>query len=273
MHAFLTDVANMWTRGLTHDLQRYVIFSVAVWFSLWVVLRTVMRPRKIRETTPPARQMVSEFLHSTRSIAIFSTVSVGINLLEWAGVYPLSKIAVSWGALWFWVSLVVMIIAHDAYIYWTHRLMHRPRWFRNTHRRHHRSNNPSPFTAYNFDVAEAFVNVAFVLLWPLIFPTPWEVTGLFMLHQIFRNTLLHSGYELMPARADGRPWLDFMTTTVHHDLHHAQASHNYGAWFTWWDRWMGTEHPEYYGRFAKVAWRPGWPRTLVEAVRPFDRTA
>jgi hypothetical protein len=56
--------------------------------------------------------------------------------------------------------------------------------------------------------------VAFVALWPLIVPTPWPVIGLFMLHQIFRNTMLHAGYELWPARANGKPWFDWITTTT-----------------------------------------------------------
>jgi sterol desaturase/sphingolipid hydroxylase (fatty acid hydroxylase superfamily) len=43
-----------------------------------------------------------------------------------------------------------------------------------------------------------------------------------------------------------------MTTVTHHDLHHARAGTNYGLWFTWWDRMMGTEDPTYYARFAEV---------------------
>jgi sterol desaturase/sphingolipid hydroxylase (fatty acid hydroxylase superfamily) len=68
----------------------------------------------------------------------------------------------------------------------------------------------------------------------------------------------------MPARPDGRPLLDFLTTTTHHDLHHGQAGYNYAAWFTWWDRWMGTEHPQYLERYAKAAWRPLKTRTAPE---------
>ena len=60
---------------------------------------------------------------------------------------------------------------------------------------------------------------------------------------------------LTPARRDGRPMFDWMTTVTHHDLHHAQAGWNYGLYFTWWDRWMGTEHPQYHARFAAVATR------------------
>lgn len=264
MPSFLADLADLWVHNVVFDLRRYVIFAVAVWLILWVALNRPLRSRKIRDESPTNRQLVTEFLYSARSIAIFSTIGVGMTLLDRAGFYPMAQMAAGWGWAWAAISLVVMIVAHDAYFYWTHRLMHRPRVFRRTHLRHHRSNNPSPFTAYSFDVAEALLMVAFMVVWPLIFPTPWTVPGLFMLHQIFRNTLLHSGYELMPARADGRPWLDFLTTTTHHDLHHAQAGWNYAAWFTWWDRWMGTEHPEYHARYAAAAWRPFVPPEKVK---------
>jgi sterol desaturase/sphingolipid hydroxylase (fatty acid hydroxylase superfamily) len=226
-----------------------------------VALAWLLRNRRIRAERPAARQMAFEFLFSIRSILIFSTMGVGLTLLDWAGAYPLADMATHWGPVWFGVSLVGMILAHDAYYYWVHRWMHHPRQFRAFHRRHHRSNNPSPFTAYSFDVREAVMMVSFVILWPLITPTPWSVIPFFMLHQIFRNTLLHCGYELMPARANGKPWLDFLTTTTHHDLHHAEAGYNHGLYFTWWDRWMGTEHPDYHTRYAQAAWRIGGPRT------------
>jgi sterol desaturase/sphingolipid hydroxylase (fatty acid hydroxylase superfamily) len=252
----LNDVPHIWLSNLFVDTRRYVIFAVAVWLVLWVVLRHPLRARKIRPETPPAGQLRTEFFYSVRSIAVFSTVGIGINLLEDAGLYPLSAAAGHWGPVWFAVSLVAMIVGQDAWIYVTHRWMHRPRWFRTFHRRHHRSNNPSPFTAYSFDLGEALLMVVFVVLWPLLVPTPWGVIPLFMFHQIFRNTLLHSGYELTPARADGRPWFGWLTTTTHHDLHHAQAGYNFAPWFTWWDRWLGTEHPEYLARYAEVARRP-----------------
>jgi sterol desaturase/sphingolipid hydroxylase (fatty acid hydroxylase superfamily) len=258
-HAF-SVAAHVWAGELNFTLTRYVIFATGVWVLLWIVLSSWLRPRKIRDETPPARQLITEFLVSLRSMAIFATVSVGIDLLDHAGAYPLQALARSWGPLWFWTSLVITIVVHDAYFYWTHRFMHLPQFFRRTHRRHHRSNNPSPFTAYSFDLAEAGLMVIFFVVWPMLFPMPWAANALFGLYQIARNTLLHCGYELTPARANGRPWLDFITTTTHHDLHHAQAGYNYAAWFTWWDRWMGTEHPEYYARFASAAWRPRFGR-------------
>jgi sterol desaturase/sphingolipid hydroxylase (fatty acid hydroxylase superfamily) len=149
-----------------------------------------------------------------------------------------------------------MIVAHDAYFYWAHRLSHHRRLFRWVHRRHHLSNNPSPFTAYSFDLPEALLMGSFVPLWVLVVPTSWVVVDLFVLHQIVRNTLLHCGIEVMPARRDGRPLFDWMTTTTHHDLHHGKVGWNFGLYFTWWDRWLGTEHPEYHRHFAAAVRRP-----------------
>ncbi len=258
--------AEQWLMNVSTDLTRYIIFAVGVWFVLWIALAKPLAGRKIRPDSPKTKQMLIEFGASLRSIAIFSTIGLLTFALEGLGLLPGPRIASEWGAPWAWTSLALMIVAHDAYFYWTHRAIHDPRLFRAFHRRHHKSNNPSPFTAYSFDIGEAAINGSFVPLWMIVVPTQWWVVGLFMLHQIVRNTLGHSGYELFPARRDGRPVLDFLTTTTHHDLHHSSAGSNYGLYFTWWDRLMGTEHPDYYARFAGATRKPLLPRGATSAV-------
>jgi sterol desaturase/sphingolipid hydroxylase (fatty acid hydroxylase superfamily) len=64
-----------------------------------------------------------------------------------------------------------------------------------------------------------------------------------------RNVLGHAGFELMPAGFARCRWLGWLTTATHHDLHHETFRWNYGLYFTWWDRLMGTEHPGYLERF------------------------
>lgn len=248
--ADLYAFADRWTGSLIHDLSHYAVLAVGLWLLIWVLLARPLAGRKIRAERPPARQLALEFAISLRSLAIFSTIGALLFMVDRAGYLPGPAIAASWGPVWPWVALLLMIVGHDAYFYWTHRLIHDPRLFRAFHRRHHRSHNPSPFTAYSFDLGEAAINASFVPIWMVLVPTPWEMLGLFMLHQIVRNTIGHSGYELYPARRDGKPLFDFMTTTTHHDIHHAEAGYNYGLYFTWWDRLMGTEHPDYYARFA-----------------------
>lgn len=249
----LPPLATHWLLLMAGDMARYALFATLFWALFWVILARPLTARRIRAQRPPARQLLREFAYSLRSTAVFATISLLPAIALKAGWMNGDALARTLSPAWFWLSLALMIVAHDAYFYWVHRLAHQPALFRRVHRRHHLSNNPSPFTAYSFDVAEAVLMGAFVPLWVLIVPTQWLAVDLFVLHQIVRNTLLHAGLELMPARRDGRPLIDWLTTTTHHDLHHGRMGWNFGLYFTWWDRWMGTEHPHYHARFAAAA--------------------
>lgn len=266
----LSSLFASWLAGIRLDLGRYVVFAVGVWFILWVVLAPVLKSRKIRPSIPAASQLLLEFACSIRSIAVFTTICLSMFGLYYAGLLSGPKVAAAWGPVWFWVSVALVILAHDTWFYWTHRLIHHPRLFRSFHRRHHKSHNPSPFTAYSFDIGEAALNALFVPLWMACVPTEWSALAIFMAHQLVRNTLGHAGYELFPATRDGRPRLDWLTTVTHHDMHHGEAGWNFGLYFTFWDRLMGTEHPQYLARFAAVVQnRPAEvvlaPQTLGQA--------
>lgn len=262
----LTAFGTHWVLLMLGDVIRYALFATAFWALLWIVLDRPLAGRRIRSDRPQGRQLRTEFLYSIRSTAVFATISLLPAIALKAGWMNGDAIAETWGPWWFGASLILMIISHDAYFYWVHRLAHRRGLFRWVHRRHHLSNNPSPFTAYSFDLAEAVLMGSFVPLWIMLVPTDWVVVDLFVLHQIIRNTLLHCGIEVMPARRDGRPLFDWMTTTTHHDLHHGRIKWNFGLYFTWWDRWMGTEHPEYHCRFAAAVRHPGSDPTVRATV-------
>ena len=255
MHAFLADIGHSWLANATADLRRYVVFAVSVWFILWVALAAVLRGRKIRETTPQRAQLEKEFLFSVRSIMVFSTVGIGVTLMARAGLYPLAHRPRPGGP--------VVLLQPGGHGRRSRRLLlldapadARPAAVPP------RAPPPPPVeqsvAVHRLQLRRARGRADGGLHGALApgVPTPWAVTSLFVIHQIFRNTLLHCGYELMPMRRNGKPWLDFLTTTTHHDLHHGQAGYNYAAWFTWWDRWMGTEHPEYHARYAQAARRP-----------------
>lgn len=251
----LADIARHWLMGFESDIAKYIVAAPLAWLVLCVLLAPALAGRKIRPDTPPARQHLAELFCSVRSVAVFSTVSLASLGLERAGLMWGPALRAHGGALWIAASFALTVLAHDAYFYWAHRLMHRPQLFRVFHRRHHRSHNPTPFTAYSFDLAEAAVMAAFTPAWLLLVPVAWPAFAGFMIHQIARNVIGHSGYELFPATRDGRPLFDWMTSVTHHDLHHAQAGYNYGLYFTWWDRWMGTEHPAYHAKFAAAVRR------------------
>ncbi|MEO1489000.1 MAG: sterol desaturase family protein, partial [Pseudomonadota bacterium] len=137
-----------------------------------------------------------------------------------------------------------------------------------THLHHHKSRTPTPWTAYSFTAWEAALEAAFMPLFLLI----TSFLGLtyagfailfFLWHMIIRNVMAHAGSELFPAGWVDNPLTDWISTTTHHDLHHS-SGHNYGFYFTFWDRWMGTEHPRYKEEFRKSA-KPlalPWPKSM-----------
>lgn len=185
-------------------------------------------------------------------------VYIGITVaLVWGvNMGYLHRIGRSYGLLNDLALFAVMVVAHDTYFYWAHRALHHPLLYKRFHLAHHRSVTPTPFAAYSFSVGEATVMGMFVLVWQWFIPTPATVFLPFILFQIIRNAMGHAGLELMP-----RWWLStrltrWINTTTHHDLHHAGSfNHNYGLYFTFWDEWMGTEHPEYRAKFAEVVGR------------------
>mgnify|MGYP002789594071 FL=1 len=238
------------------EVSRYAVAAFGVFALVNVLLAGVLAERKIRTDSPTRDQILREIAASVRTCAVFAAIALLTIAGTEAGVLKSYDDPAARGWPWFWGSIVVLIVLHDAFFYWTHRLMHHPRLFRRFHRLHHKSFNPSPFTAYSFNAPEAAVHGVFVTLSLLFIPVSQPAIFIFLAHMILRNVIGHSGYELFPARRDGRPVFDWMTSVTHHDLHHAQAGWNYGLYFTWWDRLMKTEHPLYHEKFAQAVRRP-----------------
>ncbi len=262
-HARLIEAADPMTLAigvflhiLPNDFMRYLLGAGGVFLLVNVIFAGRLAGRKIRPSVPGAEQMRREFAISMRTTVIFALAGVVSVLGAKFGLMDTYYAPRERGWGYFLFTLVILIVAHDAWFYWTHRLIHHPRLFRRVHRTHHRSHNPSPWTAYSFDMGEAAINAAYLPLILLVLPVSMQAIILFLLHMIMRNAMGHCGYELFPSRRNGRPLFDWMTTVTHHDLHHAQAGWNYGLYFTWWDRLMGTEHPLYHEKFAAAVRKP-----------------
>jgi len=253
---FWVSILGIYSAGLQFDFVRYLVGAGGVFLVVNLIGARWLGERKIREKSPEPRQMVREFAISLRTIAVFGFAGLTTMILRNYGIIEFYINPMERGIGYFIFSLFALIILHDAWFYWTHRLIHDPRLFRRCHRTHHKSHNPSPWTSYSFDISEAAINAVFLPLVLMLIPTAPLAVFLFLGHMIIRNAMGHSGYELFPSHRNGRPMFDWMTSVTHHDLHHAQAGWNFGLYFTWWDRMMGTEHPAYHEKFADAVRRP-----------------
>jgi sterol desaturase/sphingolipid hydroxylase (fatty acid hydroxylase superfamily)/uncharacterized protein (DUF2147 family) len=241
---------------LITDFLRYFIAAGAAYLIFWILFKRQWRHRIIQQKPLQAAMMWSEFRYSMSTVLIFAAIGVGILTAKNVGYTLIYDDFAEWGWVWYFVSVALMLLLHDAYFYWTHRLMHHPKVFRHVHLVHHRSTNPSPWAAYSFHPIEAVVEAGIFVL--IVFTIPAHRLALltFLVYMITRNVLGHLGIEFLPNRFMKNRWVNWHTTTTHHDLHHKHFNGNYGLYFTWWDRWCGTEQACYRDTFDEVTRRP-----------------
>jgi Delta7-sterol 5-desaturase len=248
---------------LALEAGRYLVTAGLASLIIWAFWRAWFHARKIQARNACAADYRREVTASLRTALIFSLAGFGMHIAAKGGWLTIYGDFLVRGPAYFALTLAAMVIAHDAYFYWTHRVMHHPRLFRTFHWTHHKSKTPTPWTAYAFDAPEAVVTVAFVPLWAAIVPMHDLALYAFVTWQIVRNVMGHAGVEL--SAASGRPsrLFGWLNTTTHHDLHHQHGRSNYGLYFTWWDRLMATENPEYQGRVAQIVQRSRAARRAV----------
>lgn len=144
--------------------------------------------------------------------------------------------------LWYLpVSVLAYLAAHDTWFYWTHRLMHRPWWFRLAHAVHHDSRPPTAWAAMAFHPIEALTGA--VVIPVLVFVVPIHAGALAVVLSIMTimGVTNHMGWEIWPSFLWRGPIGGGLITASHHQRHHAEYRCNYGLYFRFWDRVCGTD--------------------------------
>lgn len=241
----------VWPTILALDLARYLI-AAGLLVGVLCAFARPLASRRIQQRRATFADRQREFGFSLLTVLVFSLVGFGVYFGSQHGVFRIYSGELP-GTGRLLIELAIFVLLHDAYFYWAHRAMH-TRWlFRRVHRLHHRSRTPTPWAAYAFAPPEALLEAAIMPLAALLLPIHELTAFLFLTHMILRNVIGHAGVEMFPSWWLRAPLLRLVTTTTHHDLHHSHGGYNFGLYFTWWDRWMNTEHPEYAIRFVAAA--------------------
>ncbi len=144
--------------------------------------------------------------------------------------------------LWYLpLSLFLYLFAHDTWFYWTHRLMHRPKWFRIAHAVHHASRPPTAWAAMSFHPIEALTGAVVIPALVFFIPVHVGVLGMVLGIMTLMGVTNHMGWEMFPK------WLvhsrvgNWVITASHHQRHHDAYRCNYGLYFRFWDRLCRTD--------------------------------
>lgn len=251
MSLYLAGSKNFWII-LTVVFLRYLFLASAAFLTFYVIKRQSWRFKKIQWKFPVLQDYTREFLSSVLTSIIFAFVGY-IVFLTPVSSYTQTYFKIDQhGWLYLVISVVVTIFLHDAYFYWMHRLMHQKQLFPWVHRVHHISTNPSPWAAFAFHPLEAVVEAGIIILVAFLYPIHPLAIGIFLLFMMIYNVYGHLGYELYPRGFSTSKIGRWINTSVNHNMHHQYFNGNYGLYFLFWDRWMGTLRPDYDRHFEAV---------------------
>ena len=152
-------------------------------------------------------------------------------------------------------SLVLVIFLQDTYFYFTHRLAHHPKCYKWLHQGHHHFKNPTPWTAFSFDPAEAMIQAIYLMGVVFIIPMHFSVLCAVVLVMTLGALIHHFGFRLFEDSAFGR-WLgSWMVGPLHHWMHHRKYTAHYSLYFTFWDKVMGTQQEGYEAMLDRMVLR------------------
>jgi len=231
---------------------RYFVIAGIPFLLIYLLLPSKLERFKIQQKVASKKDFIREILYSMQTTLVFTVISV-ILLVSPLRHYTLIYDNLSDFPLWYIpVSVGASLILHDTYFYWMHVLLHQKPLFKLMHLVHHKSTNPSPWTSYSFQLAEAIAEGLVLVV--IVFLIPIHTIGIisFTVLALFINVYGHLGYEIAP-KWFRKSWLfAILNTSVHHNLHHSKFRGNYGLYFRIWDRIMGTEHPDYVKVYDKL---------------------
>jgi sterol desaturase/sphingolipid hydroxylase (fatty acid hydroxylase superfamily) len=177
-------------------------------------------------------------------------------IMAWQRGY--TSIYVEWNDYPIWyipLSFIGALFVHETYYYWVHRWLHHPSIYRYVHKVHHDSISTSVWTSFSFHPLESILQAIIIPLMVLIVPMHLAVLLTLLFIMTISAIINHAGVEIFPNSWLNNPVMKMFIGSTHHDLHHRRFTKNYGLYFTFWDRWMGTESTEYEERFDKATKR------------------
>jgi ferredoxin-NADP reductase/sterol desaturase/sphingolipid hydroxylase (fatty acid hydroxylase superfamily) len=224
----------------------YALFAIPFFVAFWIIWKKKFQTIRIQEVKRATdHHFKHDLAYSASTFTVFAIMDIIFLYLESKG-YTLIYFDVNkygWG--WIIISFCLLLFLNDTFFYWSHRAMHHPKLYKFFHRVHHESTDPSPLTAFAFHPSEAIVENMMAFILPFIIPLHFGVILAWQMFDMLNNVLGHLGYEAYPKGWVKLPILKYKTASTHHNMHHQLFNGNYALYFTWWDKWMGTEFKDY----------------------------
>jgi ring-1,2-phenylacetyl-CoA epoxidase subunit PaaE len=252
--------------GFVGQIIWYALWTLPAFIIFWVLFKKYFSKRRIQQKQVAKKtQFFSEIKNSLITMVVFAAVDLFVFHDSTSYIQtPIFKVYTNinehGGLLYMLLTTLALFVVEDTYFYWMHRTIHSPKLYKYVHKVHHESIDTSPFTSYSFHPIEAaleIVPLGLILIYAYFFPVHAGALVIWQIGSIALNVLGHSGYELFPSFWNKYWFLKWKLPSTHHNMHHERFNGNYGLYFIWWDRIMGTEFADYEEKFASIFTKPG----------------
>ena len=242
---------NQWLQILQGMGVRYILFTGFLFLTFYIIFYKKIFWKKIQLKSPKQTQIKRELKNSILTIMIFSAEAT----IFWIWIAPHSLLyhpTLQFGVPYLLFSTILILFLHDTYFYWTHRFMHHKKIYKYIHKVHHQSTNPTPFTSYSFHPLETMLEALITPILAFLLPINYYQFIGFLIFQLIFNIYGHLGYEIFPKRFHKTAIGKWISTSIAHNMHHQYFNGNYGLYFLFWDRLMGTIHPKYDEKYEEI---------------------
>jgi lathosterol oxidase len=131
-----------------------------------------------------------------------------------------------------WAQIPLFLLFTDCCVYWIHRSLHHPLFYKILHKPHHKWLMPTPYASYAFHPLDGFAQSLPYYIFPFLFPfQKLAYIFLFALVNIW-TIIIHDG-EFASQGPD-------VNGATHHTVHHFYFNYNYGQYTTLCDRLGGS---------------------------------
>jgi len=234
------------------NIIRYFIMAGVPFLIFYILFPSVFEKNKIQTRKARDKDFIREVIHSMQTSFILGAVAIIILKTPLKGYTKIYENIHDFSLWWLPLSFVLALIMHDAYFYWMHRAVHHPALYKRIHLLHHKSVNPSPLASYSFHFFEGVLEAMIIPIILILIPLHPMTILLFAFFSFSINVYGHLGYEIAPKWLRNSILFEVLNTSIHHNIHHSKFKGNYGLYFRFWDRVMGTEHPDYVMEYDKV---------------------
>lgn len=216
------------------ELSQYNLLSLFIFFlieNLVLILLSIVLAKAIEYDNTKLNKTDRKWVLSTLICNTLITL-LGFELYR----YEILKIDFSPSLLSIITDTLLLIIVMDFFMFVFHFLAHYLKWFYPIHQLHHTHVETSVYSLY---VLHPIETLGFGIIW-LFSITIFDFNYLSIIIYLILNLLYgifgHLKKDIFPDIWYNNHFTKWISTTKFHSNHHKNESHNYGFYFTIWDK-------------------------------------